>query len=118
MLVFYGDKSPQWLSDLTHMETPWQTARRGLPDSEPGNTIIPKETLAEYYGSLLRRPWPKGLNKFLESCPGPLPTSNHAWGPTPQPLSIMIVNNLSGLGIVDMQGALGLANDSCQGLVE
>ena len=34
------------------------------------------------------------------------------------PHSIMIVNNLSGLGIVDMQGALGLTNDSCQGLVE
>ena len=52
VLVFYGDKSPQWLSDLTHMETPWQTARRGIPDSERGNTIIPKEILAEYYGSL------------------------------------------------------------------
>ena len=52
VLVFYGDKSPQWLSDLTHMETPWQTARREIPDSERGSTIIPKETLAEYYGSL------------------------------------------------------------------
>ena len=30
----------------------------------------------------------------------------------------MIVNNLSGLGIVDMQGTLGLVNDSCLGLVE
>ena len=35
------------------------------------------------------------------------------------PDSIMIVKNRSGVsGIVDMQGALGLANDSCQGLVE
>ena len=52
VFVFYGDKSPQWLSDLTHMEAPWQLARRGLPGSERGSEIIPKETLAEYYGSL------------------------------------------------------------------
>ncbi|MDE2912723.1 MAG: DUF4065 domain-containing protein [Paracoccaceae bacterium] len=52
VLTFYGDKSPQWLSDLTHMETPWQLARRGIPDGVRGNTIIPKGTLAEYYGSL------------------------------------------------------------------
>ena len=52
MLAFYGDRSPQWLSDLTHMETPWQSARQGFPDGMRGNTIIPKEALAEYYGSL------------------------------------------------------------------
>ena len=52
VLAFYGDKSPQWLSDLTHMESPWQSARRGIPDGERGNTVIPKESLAEYYGSL------------------------------------------------------------------
>ena len=52
VLAFYGDKSPQWLSDLTHMETPWQLARRGIPDGERGNKVIPKESLAEYYGSL------------------------------------------------------------------
>lgn len=52
VLTFYGDRSPQWLSDLTHMEKPWQLARRGIPDGERGNQIIPKESLAEYYGSL------------------------------------------------------------------
>ena len=52
VLGFYGDKSPQWLSDLTHMELPWQLARRGIPVGERGNTVIPKESLAEYYGSL------------------------------------------------------------------
>ncbi|MCY4260342.1 MAG: DUF4065 domain-containing protein [Rhodobacteraceae bacterium] len=52
VLAFYGDKSPQWLSDLTHMEIPWQLARRKIPDGERGNTIIPKESLAEYYGGL------------------------------------------------------------------
>ncbi|MCY4283977.1 MAG: DUF4065 domain-containing protein [Thiotrichales bacterium] len=52
VLAFYGDKSPQWLSDLTHMEAPWQSARRGAPDGERGNAVIAKESLAEYYGSL------------------------------------------------------------------
>ena len=52
VLEFYGDKSPQWLSDLTHMEDPWQSARRHVPDGGRGNVVIPKEDLAEYYGSL------------------------------------------------------------------
>ena len=52
VLEFYGDKSPQWLSDLTHMEDPWQLARRHVPDGRRGNAVIPKEDLAEYYGSL------------------------------------------------------------------
>ena len=52
VLGFYGDKSPQWLGDLTHMENPWQSARRNVHDGDRGNTIIPKEDLAEYYGSL------------------------------------------------------------------
>lgn len=52
VLSFYGDKSPQWLSDLTHMEDPWQSARRVVPEGERGNTIIPKQDLDEYYGSL------------------------------------------------------------------
>ena len=52
VLKFYGDKSSQWLSDLTHMEDPWRKARKGLHPSERGNNIIPKADLAEYYGSL------------------------------------------------------------------
>ena len=52
VLEFYGDKSPQWLSDLTHMEAPWQSARRGVPEGVRGNAVIAKESLAEYYGSL------------------------------------------------------------------
>lgn len=52
VLKFYGDKSPQWLSDLTHMEDPWQRARRGVPEGVRGDTVIPKEDIAEYYGSL------------------------------------------------------------------
>lgn len=52
VLGFYGDKSPQWLSDLTHMEDPWQSARRNVPEGLRGDSIIPKEDLAEYYASL------------------------------------------------------------------
>ena len=52
VLKFYGDKSPQWLSDLTHMETPWQSARQGVPEGERGDAVIGKENLAEYCGGL------------------------------------------------------------------
>jgi superfamily II DNA/RNA helicase len=52
VLGFYGDKDPQWLSDLTHLEQPWRVAREGIPDGERGSRIIGKDALAEYYGSL------------------------------------------------------------------
>lgn len=52
VLEYYGDKSPQWLSDLTHMEDPWKNARMGNPEGARGDTVIPKQDLAEYYGSL------------------------------------------------------------------
>jgi uncharacterized phage-associated protein len=48
VLRFYGDKSAQWLSDLTHMEDPWKYAY-----GRAENTEITPEALAEYYGSLL-----------------------------------------------------------------
>jgi uncharacterized phage-associated protein len=52
VLEHYGDKSSQWLSDLTHREDPWRDARRGLPDGERGNVEITKGALADYYGRL------------------------------------------------------------------
>ena len=52
VLDYYGDKSPQWLSDLTHMENPWREARGDLPDNVRGENVISKESLGEYYGSL------------------------------------------------------------------
>ena len=52
VLAYYGDKSSQWLSDLTHMEDPWRKARQGIPEGDRGNTIIRKQDLAEYYGGL------------------------------------------------------------------
>ena len=47
VLKFYGDRSAQNLSDLTHLEDPWRDAY-----AKGENTIISKEALAEYYSSI------------------------------------------------------------------
>jgi uncharacterized phage-associated protein len=47
VLSFYGEKSAQWLSDLTHLEDPWKEAWH-----KGANSIITKEALAEYYSSI------------------------------------------------------------------
>lgn len=52
VLEHYGDKSSQWLSDLTHQESPWKEARRGIPPTSRGETEISLGSMAEYYGSL------------------------------------------------------------------
>jgi len=52
ILDFYGDKSSQWLSDLTHAEDPWNNARIGLPPSARSEKIISHESMSEYYLSL------------------------------------------------------------------
>ena len=52
VLDYYGDKSSQWLIELTHMEDPWIQARKGLPPLERGNRVIPLDTMADYYSSL------------------------------------------------------------------
>jgi len=52
VLSYYGDKSSQWLSDLTHSEEPWQEARKGLAETERGNQVISPASMAEYYSSL------------------------------------------------------------------
>ena len=52
VLDFYGDRTPQWLSDLTHMEDPWRLARSGMPDGVRGDSIISKESLSNYYSNL------------------------------------------------------------------
>ena len=52
VLSYYGDKEPQWLSDLTHKERPWREAREGVPIGERSDNIVKKETMQEYYGGL------------------------------------------------------------------
>jgi uncharacterized phage-associated protein len=52
VVAFYGDKSPQWLSDLTHEEDPWRLARKGLPDRAPSNAEITHKAMSDYYAAL------------------------------------------------------------------
>ncbi|QWR76739.1 Panacea domain-containing protein [Candidatus Magnetomonas plexicatena] len=52
ILEYYGKKSSQWLSDLTHMEDPWKKARKGLAPSMRGNNEISHASMMEYYSSL------------------------------------------------------------------
>ncbi|MBC7873327.1 MAG: DUF4065 domain-containing protein [Ferruginibacter sp.] len=52
VLDFYGKKSSQWLSDLTHSETPWQAARGRLAPGERGTKVISTGSMHEYYSGL------------------------------------------------------------------
>lgn len=52
VLETYGDKTSQWLSDLTHMEDPWMNAREGLPADSSSQKEITHASMAEYYSSL------------------------------------------------------------------
>ncbi len=52
VLGFYGDKTAQWLSDLTHQEAPWVNARGDLAPGEKSTVVIAKSDMHEYYSSL------------------------------------------------------------------
>ncbi|MEM9594748.1 MAG: type II toxin-antitoxin system antitoxin SocA domain-containing protein [Acidobacteriota bacterium] len=52
VLRYYGDRSSQWLSDLTHSEAPWRDARRGLAPGDRGKREISKAAMAEFYSGL------------------------------------------------------------------
>jgi Uncharacterized phage-associated protein len=52
VLGFYGDKTSQWLSDLTHSELPWKDARRGLAPTDRCGNEITHASMAEYYSSV------------------------------------------------------------------
>ena len=49
VLVYYGDRSSQWLSDLSHREAPWREARQGLENGDPSTRVISHASMAEYY---------------------------------------------------------------------
>src|SRR5262245_26793922 len=40
VLRYYGPRTSQWLSDLTHREEPWLEARQGLGPGERGSAVI------------------------------------------------------------------------------
>src|SRR5665213_2547469 len=48
VVKFYGHKSPQWLSDLTHIERPWVNARKGIAPGVPSKKEITLQSMAEY----------------------------------------------------------------------
>jgi uncharacterized phage-associated protein len=52
VLKAYGDKTAQWLSDLTHSEDPWIQARKGLKPGERGENEIKLPAMHEYYSSI------------------------------------------------------------------
>lgn len=54
VLKFYGGRSPNELSQLTHRESPWREAREGLAPGERGRAEISRASMAEYYGSLIK----------------------------------------------------------------
>jgi len=52
VMKYYGQRSAQELSDLTHSERPWLDARGDLPPGAPCNREIPWDSMAAYYESL------------------------------------------------------------------
>ena len=52
VLKTYGDRSAQWLSDLTHMENPWSEARQGKSPGQHCDKEITLASMCEYYSSL------------------------------------------------------------------
>lgn len=52
VLEYYGKHDAQWLSQLTHLEEPWNNARKGVPSGAGCNNVISKESMAMYYGGL------------------------------------------------------------------
>lgn len=54
VLKFYGEKSAQWLSDLTHREAPWLDAREGLALGERGNKEIAPAAMQWFYSQIRR----------------------------------------------------------------
>jgi len=55
VLHYYGKKSAQYLSELTHSERPWMEAREGLGPTERGDEEITPAAMVEYYGSLSKK---------------------------------------------------------------
>ena len=52
VIAHYGEHNAQWLSQLTHLEDPWNEARKSVPNGDSSNNIITKESMAMYYGGL------------------------------------------------------------------
>ena len=51
VLDFYGKRTPESLSALTHRESPWLRARDGLSKGQRSRNEITLAAMVEYYGS-------------------------------------------------------------------
>ncbi len=52
VLEYFGDKTAQWLSDLTHKEQPWRIARDSEEPMQASSNVITKGSMDEYYSAL------------------------------------------------------------------
>lgn len=52
VLLVLGDKTAQWLSDLTHSESPWVDARGEIPPMGRCDKVITTAAMHEYYSSI------------------------------------------------------------------
>jgi len=52
VLEFYGSRTAQWLSQVSHQESPWKDARDGLAPGARGSQIISHEAMQGYYAGL------------------------------------------------------------------
>ncbi len=61
VLQVYGEKTSYWLSQLTHSEAPWRSARNRahLAPGERGNSQIPLADMSEFYGGLYAKDVPQ-----------------------------------------------------------
>lgn len=69
VLAFYGGRTGEWLSELTHRERPWQAARGGAPAAARLRTVIAHEAMLDYYRQLPHGPGkrlPAELGQALE----------------------------------------------------
>lgn len=53
VLRSYGKLSGQQLSDKTHKEQPWLEARDDLAEGAFANTVISKDNIQDYFGSIV-----------------------------------------------------------------
>ncbi|MFC1933086.1 Panacea domain-containing protein [Chloroflexota bacterium] len=52
VIEFYGNKTAQYLCDLTHLEAPWLESREDIPEGENCDNEIPLAVMHEYYSSI------------------------------------------------------------------
>ena len=54
VMQFYGGRSAQWLSDLSHLESPWKNARirSGASEGENCQAEVTLSDMHEYYSGL------------------------------------------------------------------